>query len=373
MSTSFLIDADFPGGNVIVDAVRGDTVDLHQDLRDTDRDWFYWYFRVRGAAGRSVRFNFTASRALGTRGPAVSRDSGRTWQWIGRDSVEGNAFTYRFTTEEEVRFSFAMPYQLADWQRFAAGRPWLRTAELARTRGGRAVPVATVGQGPLNIFIAARHHCCEMMPNYAIEGLIDFFHADPEATWLREHITLTIVPLADLDGVEAGDQGKGRRPRDHGRDYAGTSLYPEIAAIRTWLAQYQPVVVLDLHCPWIAGQYNEHIYLPGTDNAVMAEQQRQFSRVLEGVRRGPLPFRADGYLPFGVAWNTAANFTEGMGLGRYAVSLPGIRLASSIELPYATADGAEVNADSARAFGADLGRALGEYLRGPGSDTLPAL
>ena len=41
------IDADFPGGNIVLDRIEGDTVLLHQDLRDTEGDWFYWYFRER--------------------------------------------------------------------------------------------------------------------------------------------------------------------------------------------------------------------------------------------------------------------------------------------------------------------------------------
>lgn len=47
-----MVDCDFPGGNIVVDGIKDDTVFLHQDVRDTQGDWFYWYFRVRGAAGR---------------------------------------------------------------------------------------------------------------------------------------------------------------------------------------------------------------------------------------------------------------------------------------------------------------------------------
>jgi hypothetical protein len=32
------IDADFHGGNIVVDAVKGDAVFLHQDLHDTAGD-----------------------------------------------------------------------------------------------------------------------------------------------------------------------------------------------------------------------------------------------------------------------------------------------------------------------------------------------
>lgn len=364
MHEQLSIDSDFPGGNIVLERIRGDQIDLHQDLRDTESDWFYWCFRIRGAAGRSLRFNFTASRALGARGPAISRDGGRTWSWLGRGSTDGNSFRHAFGPDEnDVRFSFAMPYQLADWQRFTLARPWLAVDVLGRTRGGRDVPMATLGTGAQHILIAARHHCCEMMPSYSIEGLIDFVHDDPEMGWLREQATITVIPIVDLDGVEAGDQGKMRRPRDHGRDYMGSSIYPEVAALRALLDELRPAVVLDLHCPWIAGEYNEWIYLVGQEVEELAGEQRAFGAALEAVHRGPLPFSAEHYLPFGVSWNTPQNYKLGMALCRYAATLPGIRLAASIELPYATADGAEVNAGTANRFGADLARGMMAYLR----------
>src|SRR5688572_25756500 len=69
-AAGFTIDADFPGGNIIVDKIAGDDVRLRPDLRDTNGTWFYWCFRVRGAAGRTVTFNFTRYDPVGVRGPA---------------------------------------------------------------------------------------------------------------------------------------------------------------------------------------------------------------------------------------------------------------------------------------------------------------
>ena len=71
------IDAAFPGGNILVDRIEGDAVHLRQDLRDTAGDWFYWAFRVRGAAGRTLAFTFVTDK-FAARGPAISDDGGRT-------------------------------------------------------------------------------------------------------------------------------------------------------------------------------------------------------------------------------------------------------------------------------------------------------
>ena len=111
------IDADFAGGSIVVDAIDGDTVRLHQELRDTGSDWFYWYFRIRDAAERTVFFDFTASQAIGTCGPAISTDGGQTWSWLGRHVVVDNSFVYTFdaAAPDDVRFSFAMPHQQSRW------------------------------------------------------------------------------------------------------------------------------------------------------------------------------------------------------------------------------------------------------------------
>ena len=53
------VTADFPGGNVVLERIDGDTVLVHQDLRDTTEWWFHWYFRVRGAASCTLTFQFT--------------------------------------------------------------------------------------------------------------------------------------------------------------------------------------------------------------------------------------------------------------------------------------------------------------------------
>ena len=72
------IDADFPGGNIIVERIEGNTIFLRPDQRDSSTWWFYWYFRVRGAAGRTLKFQFTGKNPIGTQGPAFSTDGGGT-------------------------------------------------------------------------------------------------------------------------------------------------------------------------------------------------------------------------------------------------------------------------------------------------------
>lgn len=368
------IDSAFPGGNIVVEGIDGDEVRVHQDLRDTLIDWFYWCFRVKGAAGRNLRFIFTKSRAIGVRGPAMSVDGGKTWAWLGSKCVDGNSFQCLIPENStEVRLSFAMPYQQSHWRQFmedAGTNPAVRQERLCLSEKGRDVECLTLGWGNesprLRVAITCRHHCCEMMADYVLEGLIRWILEDEDAGWLRDNVEFFIVPFVDKDGVEDGDQGKGRGPRDHGRDYEGESMYASTRSIRERIPAWSDGrlrVGLDIHCPHISGRYNEVIYLVGSPFERIDAEQRRFSKILESSADGILPFRADNFLPFGKEWNTSKNSSGGKGFARWIAALPEIKLASSIEVPYANAGGAEVNPASARRFGVDLGKGLVEYLR----------
>jgi hypothetical protein len=376
MMGNAFIDGDFPGGNVRVERVDGNDVHLHQDLRDTEGWWFYWAFRVRGAGGRTLRFHFTDRDPVGARGPAFSLDAGATWQWLNRDFSPAG-FTFAFPPGgPEVRLAFGMVYTQTRGDRFLAslGRsPHLRAEPLATTRKGRPVERLLAGRldGPPDhrVVVTARHHCCEMMASYTLEGLVTAVLAD-DATgrWLRAHVVFAVLPFMDKDGVEEGDQGKNRRPHDHNRDYGGRSVHAETSALRAWLPHWldgRDALALDLHCPWIRGDQDEGVYQVGDADPAMWARQRRLGAILERVQSGALAYRVAHDLPFGASWNTDANTGTGTSFVRWAAALPGVRLATVFEIPYATANGCEVNAETARAFGWDLARAIVEYLRQP--------
>jgi hypothetical protein len=370
----FTIDADFPGGNIIVDKVDGNDVHLRPDLRDTSGTWFYWCFRVRGAAGRNLTFHFTRYDPVGVRGPAVSLDGGRTWKWLGRASATVKSFTYAFPPSvDEVRFGVGMTYTSEHLETFLKTLPKdapLRQVELCKTRKGRSVPVLHVGkidgEPRFRILITARHHACEMMASYAVEGIIAAALADDElGKWFRANVELAVVPFADRDGVEDGDQGKNRKPRDHNRDYDGESKHVETAALRAYVPMWAAgrlVAAFDLHCPALRGGSHEYIYQVGKEGPTGWDEQQKLGKLLEGLRKGSLPYKASNDMPFGKDWNTVANFKQGMSCARWAATIPGVRIAGTFEIPYANAGGAEVNADSARAFGRDLAAAMKAYL-----------
>jgi len=367
------IDADFPGGNVVVDSIAGDTVTLHQDLRDTAGNWFYWYFRVRGAAGRTLEFRFSGFHPIGTRGPSLSVDGGNTWSWLGTNVVQGKTFTYAFSPKaREVRFCFAIPYledNLKDFLRRHKRSRNLEVETLCETPKRRKVELLRLGR--LNgdpqhcVLLTCRHHACEMTASFSLEGIMDAVLADTnEGRWLRKHVEFYVIPFMDKDGVEEGDQGKNRKPHDHNRDYHGESLYASVRAVRDLvvgrLSSRTIAFALDLHCPHIRGPNNEHIYFVGGPEPENWARVGRVARVLEAVQEGPLRYRAADNLPYGQAWNTEEGPPRSF--GRWAASQPNVRVGTTIEIPYANVGETTVTAANARAFGHDLARALTNYL-----------
>ena len=358
---SLTIDADFPGGNIIVEEIAGDTVVLRQDPRDTPVWWFNWRFRVRGAAGRTLRFTFTDGDVFGARGPCVSLD-GRKWRWLGRGILADHGFTFAMPpNRDEVYFSFCLPYQESHLRAYLAAHPRVRADMLSTTEAGRTLEHLALAsaRGRGKVLFTARHHACESMANYVIEGLFDAWQdRSPEAGFLRNALDFHAIPFMDKDGVEAGDQGKNRLPHDHNRDYSASPRYAAVralpAAVDSWRA---PLLLhLDLHCPWIRGEWNEEIFAVGADGTP-ADALAHFLTLLQTRSAGdPLPFTAAHYLPFGQEWNVESHTSTDF-FSRH----PQHPLAFNIEFPYAQAGGQTVTSARARTFGRTLGKVVARY------------
>lgn len=366
------IDCDFPGGNILFDRIDGDSIFLKQDPRDTAGFWFYWSFRVRGAEGRRLNFRFTDGQVVGVRGPAVSADGGKTWHWLDDNTVTPESFTYKFGPDETaVRFCLGMPYQRTNLEALAkrySNRDDFVVEEHATSRKGRSVSrfrFGCLGGKPeFRVLLTCRHHCCEMMASWVLEGLIESVMSEsPRGRWLRKHVEFLCVPMMDLDGVEDGDQGKNREPHDHNRDYLGEPIYPEVAALKQLVPKWSDGrlrLAFDLHCPYIRGGNNQEIFFVGGPDEKMARQLVAFSRIVESVQTGPLEYDSRHNIPWGESWN---NMNEPRSFGRWAALIPGVDLATTLETPYADAGKKTVTIESARALGADLAAAIERWLR----------
>ena len=372
MAAALMIDAELPAGNIVYERTEGDQVYVHQDLRDTRGDWFYWAMRVTGAAGRTLTFNFTKSSAVGVRGPVVTKDRGKTYCYAAESGATRNRFTYTFgPDEDETWFYECLPYTPDDWSAFLTRNETQRgkafeTGVLCRSRKGRNVPKAVFGrlegEAKVKVVLTSRHHCSESVATYVVEGLANAFLGEDElGGWLRGNVRLEVFPFVDYDGVVDGDQGKNRHPHDHNRDYT-EFIYPETKAIADRARVLDPEVWIDVHCPWLFGDVNELLYSPGKSVTLpyaKPANERRFSELLEALQCGSMRYKAAFDLPFGKGWNTGANFAEGLSSINWALhNLKSLQLGRTFEVPFANAGGAVVTPETARALGRDIAKAL---------------
>ena len=372
------IDADFPGGNVVVDSIIGDTVFFQPDLTGTEGDWFYWCFRTTVDEPQTWYFRSTKPNVMTGLGAAYSINGGYQWNWIDQQYNFGeDVFAFRFSDyDQTVRFSFAQPYTQKNFDRFIT--PYqdderLRLSTLCKSNQGRDVEQLIISnfrnRASAKILFTGRAHACEMMTNYVIEGIIEaLLSGAPAMSAFLDKAEIMIIPFLDKDGVENGDQGKNRIPRDHNRDYSGESIYAATRTIRSYIPEWTgdlPWIGIDLHNPWIKGTNNEWAYLVGNANPEIEEQQRYFAEILAESRRGPLIFDTEhGLLAFGEAWNKDTNYVKGKPFTAWAAQFygKGLRLTTTLEFPYAINHGQVVTADNVRSFGQDLIHAIAIYV-----------
>lgn len=390
------VDDRMPGGNVLFGGIEGDTVRVRGDMRDSDVTWFYWAFRVTGAEGRTLKFDFSGAESwasVGSRGPAVSFDRGETWEWGDilqpapvdpktKDHLDPRGFTWTFAKGDgEVWFSQTLPYGTREWTRFVGshmsdyGRIFT-TNELCRSRKGRQVEAGRFGRldgkARHRIYLTARHHAQEASASFVLEGILATFFADDElGRWLREEVEVRCVPFSDKDGVVDGDQGKGRMPHDHARDYCPgrPQIYPEVAANMAAVRAWKPTVVMDIHSPWLRGDWfkkddsNEFAYQVGYTNLAHAARQSRFAGILERTQDGSLDYRRSDDYWYGRGWNAGGNWTKGKSLAVWATeTLPDAALVTAFEIPFANTRFRTLHPDDFRAFGRDIVRALKEFL-----------
>ncbi|NND09005.1 MAG: peptidase M14 [Saprospiraceae bacterium] len=372
------IDADFPGGNGVVDSIIGDTVYFHPDLTGTEGDWFYWNFRAISDQPQTWHFKSTKPNVMTALGAAFSEDGGYHWQWIDQQHNLGqDVFAFTFSGfDQAIRFSFAQPYTQKNFERFITSYQddeRLHLSSLCQSNQGRNVEQLVISnfrsEASSKILIIGRAHACEMMTNYVIEGIIEaLLSGTPAMASLLEKAEVMIIPFLDKDGVENGNQGKNRIPRDHNRDYSGESIYATTRKIRSFIPKWTgdlPWIGIDLHNPWIKGTNNEWAYLVGNANPEIEEQQRRFAQILAESRRGSLIFDTKhGLLAFGEAWNKGSNYEKGKPFTAWAGQFfgKGLRLTTTLEFPYAINHDQVVTADNARSFGQDLIHAAAIYL-----------
>ena len=169
---------------------------IDTDFRAAKKSWFYWYFRITGAANRTLVFQFPGNY-LASFGPAISMDEGLSWQWFSDPAInEHRQFSYSFPEDVSVvHFSMGIPYLQSDLDRYLS---LYKNSQLLHrgilTQSGKGRPVerllikAPDKQPEHRVLLTSRHHACEAMANYVLEEIISAIlcEEEDEMLWLRE-------------------------------------------------------------------------------------------------------------------------------------------------------------------------------------------
>lgn len=289
-------------------------------------------------------------------GPATEENG--VWRYDRDAFVSHTEFTARFLTAGTRRFAFSIPYQLTDHARFLATLPRdrIRLHDWGLSERGRKIPVFAFGTpSARKVVFTCRHHACESVAAYSLEGAVAALLRDEE--YCAQHETI-VVPFVDVDGVETGEQGKSRLPHDHNRDYIDAPLYATTRRLKALADAGTTDVLIDFHCPARWGGVHDHMSLIGLPSP-QAERQQRFSEILAETD-GEIPYRVADNVPFGTHWNVGA----GMATSCSAYfAAHGAALAFSFEHPYFGAGERPYDAAALRNFGERISRALRRYLQ----------
>ena len=366
------ITSDFSGGNIVVNRISGDSVWLKPDLSFTEGEWFYWYFKISGISEKTITFKFDQNNVFPKYGPAYSLNNDNTWKWYGENRTTNNSFTFSFSEQDTIAFfSMAFPYTENNLNEFLVNlknKELLKINTLCFSPENRVIEKITIPslnpEPKFKVLITARHHACEMMASYVLEGIIKSLLNDKNLQSLRNDTEFLIIPFMDKDGVENGEQGKNRIPRDHNRDYGENPVHHSTTALKQLVSEWSQgklKVALDIHCPWIHGKNNEDIYIVGSSDKQIEQNQILFSQLLEKNSSGEVKSYHKNFLPFGESWNTGANYSQGISFSKWAGGIARISISTTIEYPYSNISGIMVSKDNSRAFGETISFSIHDY------------
>lgn len=327
---SFIISDKFEGGCIVVDKIDGNDVYLKPDFRDS-QPWFYWAFKIEGAEGKKLNFHierpivgrFGYQATVGYFGPAVSHDL-KSWHWQHpenpiTDENELYHFIYEFGKNENCVY-FAHHYLYGLYNFDFDQKDGVEIKELCKDLDGTSCPYITFCKGDKAILFTARHHACESSVSYMLHGVVKEFLENP-----IDGYRIICVPFVDVRGVVNGDQGKGRLPHDHNRDYSFNEepIYPTVKAIKQLVKENPIRFSFDFHDPMSAGDDKMRIVNHG------GKWQEEDERLSELYANSNL----QGAFKHKKGAITFIGITQGM-FSTYVGADKRVRYATTIEAPY---------------------------------------
>jgi len=266
------IDADFDGGNIVVRSAGEATAEL-EIRQDANGPWFQWfYFRVRGAAGRDLRLRIVnaGSSAYPDGWPgyrACVSEDGERWPRAETAYADGVLEIRHAATADTARFAYFAPYDLARNERLIAraAAGGAHTDVLGRSVDGRPIHRITVGSGPRQVWVIGRQHSGETMASWWMEGALDRLldPGDPVAAALLGAAQVHLAPLVNIDGAARGHLRGNAAGIDLNRQWhdPDPARAPEVAAVLAAMDRSGVDVSLDVH----GDESLPHVFVDGCD------------------------------------------------------------------------------------------------------------
>ena len=365
--------AIYPGANITLVSKRNGVVNLRPQADAGSDDYFYWNFEASSASARTVTFRLDKGSFYGALlsplGVLCSTDGGKTWVRGGSVSSDLSSFTYSFEAGQTVRFCDVLPYTATDWQQFAArwaSNGYVSFGTLCKSNGGADVPMMILGNAEAENFIiyTSRHHCCETIGSYVLEGAIEWILKDAPAEFLKNYCVY-VVPMVDFDGVENGDQGKGRAPHDYNRDYLEDDkvLYNAVRAIQNLtnekLAEGKALAAyIDFHAPGsITTGLGNHLSHPVLEATMTAAIDR-FAAILDQIENADTSVDKLTYDPA----NKWVGSASADGVSKAWFQEKGAKLSVTVETSFDQTPHAHTP-ENTRRWGGQISQALQEFLK----------
>ncbi len=270
------IDADFESGNVdnvrVPEENRVD-FDIRADRSSEHYQWFY--FRVRGGRGRTIKFQATngagAAYSDGWRfhQPVISPDQ-KSWRRIENTGYDGQVFSFTTRIDSDPAYiAYYHPFTVADLEAYLARlghHPHLHRKVLTSSVEGRPVHWLQVGapealESPeKSVWVIGRQHPGEPQGTCSALGLLSFLLGDSsEAQSLLKSCVFHIVPDINPDGVALGHHRTNALGVNLNRAWAldspakAPTIYAFQQALLQWKTDGRTVdVFLDMHSDEIA-------------------------------------------------------------------------------------------------------------------------
>jgi hypothetical protein len=217
---------------------------------------YWWAFRLRGAAGRVVRFHHPASSAMALTA-FISEDGGATWRrpnhgiWRDRGDLlaQSLTFAHRFATDDAIVAASPIvnTAMIERWiadvrQRFAA-----RVHTLATTPDGKPVRAVEVGNpdAPMVYMQSGQHSMMERIGLHIAAEAFELAAADDD---LMRRSRWVLVPVVNMDSYAVQPRADDRNMnRLWGRAAGHHTVDPMSDWIAAETARTGAPLLLDFH------------------------------------------------------------------------------------------------------------------------------